>query len=188
MRAALGMGGMEMGSFANSDGSGHPAMRQWFWQALGKGARRDFKTLLVARLPLANAMPTAEAVPAKRPDSGWAERRGGGARTRAAASEDSEAVNRATGSRNACRQEANGMRWNGRDRTDAAAVWTQAGATTEDQNDEGQAMAGGSGVYNKVREREQQIDRVSEEQLDSSGEGGATTEGAQDAGAHTNGR
>ena len=64
---------------------------------MGKGARRDFKTLLVARLPLANAMPTAEAVPAKRPDSGWAERRGGGARTRAAASEDSEAVNGAMG-------------------------------------------------------------------------------------------
>ena len=82
----------------------------------------------------------------------------------------------------------NGMRWNGRDRKDAVAVWTQAGATTEDQNDEGPAMAGGSGVYDQVREREQQIDRVSEQQIDSSGEGGATTEGAPGGGAPTSGR
>ena len=132
-------------------------------------------------------MPAVEAVLATRPDSVWAERRGDGARTRAAAREDNEATNEATGG-NVSRQEANGMRWNGRDRTDAAAVWTQAGATTEDQNDEGPAMAGGSGVYNKVREREQQIDRVSEQQLDSSGEGGATTEAAPGWGAPASGR
>ena len=84
----------------------------------------------------------------------------------------------------------NEMGWNRRDRTDAAAVWTQAGATTEDRNDEVPAMAGGSGVhvYNKMREREQQIDRVSEQQIDSSGEGGATTEAAPGWGAPASGR
>ena len=42
-------------------------------------------------------MPTVEAVLATRPDSVWAERRGDGARTRAAAREDNEATNEATG-------------------------------------------------------------------------------------------